>query len=157
MCTWRSPRFKLHSQHGELDRTRRASVDGYAYACHDRDQYVTGPGTLLTLLSETLDSRYVGLLLDCTLSLVWTVEGLGESKERRSSISSKSSWKMCVNTAQLSGLPVTQVSAERLFAALKLLLIDTWSRLKDDILHAVLYCSRVLMVLKKASVSSGHK
>ena len=41
--------------------------------------------------------------------------------------------------AAISGLPVTQVSVERLFSALKLLLTDTRSRLKDDDLQAVLF------------------
>ena len=41
--------------------------------------------------------------------------------------------------AVISGLPVTQVSVERLFSALKLLLTDTRSRLKEDILQAVLF------------------
>ena len=41
--------------------------------------------------------------------------------------------------AAICGLPVTQVSVERLFSALKLLLTDTRSRLKEDILQAVLF------------------
>jgi len=41
--------------------------------------------------------------------------------------------------AAISGLPVTQVCVERLFSALKLLLADTRSRLKEDILQALLF------------------
>lgn len=38
----------------------------------------------------------------------------------------------------LAALPVTQVSVERLFSAMKLLLTDLRSRLKGDILEAML-------------------
>ena len=39
----------------------------------------------------------------------------------------------------ISALPVTQISVERLFSALKILLIDARSRLKADLVKAILF------------------
>ena len=51
----------------------------------------------------------------------------------------------------LTALPVTQVSVERLFSASKIILSDARSRLKADLVEAILFCC--VQIRKKSFLS----